>query len=148
MIDLRNMIEESLLDDKLGDRVDDLTKLYNTYKIDSFNSIMFPDSFLSFLKEFDWKSLKKYTSNSHYSFSVFREYNKKPITTKIEVLVDIILHHDTFEEAAELIKNHHKKIVNYEIKKQFSAYDGGWVTYVKFYNSAKDTVLILGFEEK
>ncbi len=139
---------ESLLGNELYDKVDDLTKLYNTYKIDSFNSTMFPDSFLSFLKEFDWKSLKKYASNSHYSFSVFREYNKKPITTKIEVLVDIILHHDTFEEAAELIKNHHKKIVNYEVKKHFSAYDGGWVTNVKFYNNAGDIILILRFEEK
>lgn len=139
---------ESLLDDKLGDKVDDLTKLYNKYKIDSFNSTMFPDSFLSFLKEFDWKSLKKYASNSHYSFTVFREYNKKPITTKIEVLVDIILHHDTFEEAAELIKNHHKKIVYYEIKKQFSAYDGGWATNIKFCDSAGHILLILRFEEK
>lgn len=139
---------ESLLDDKLGDKVDDLTKLYNKYKIDSFNTSMFPDSFLSFLKEFDWKSLKKYASNSHYSFSVFREYNKKPITTKIEVLVDIILHHDTFEEAAELIKNHNKKIVNYDIKKQFSAYGEGWVTNVRFYDNAKDCILILRFEEK
>lgn len=139
---------ESLLDDKLGDKVDDLTKLYNKYKIDSFNSTMFPDSFLSFLKEFDWKSLKKYASNSHYSFSVFREYNKKPITTKIEVLADIILHHDIFEEAAELIKNHHKKIGNYEVKKQFSAYDGGWATNINFYDRSGHILLILRFEEK
>lgn len=140
---LKDIIIESLLDDELEDKVDDLTKLYNTYKIDSFNSAMSPDSFLSFLKEFNWRSLKKYASNSHYSFLTFREYNKKPITTKIEILVDIILHHDTFEEAAELIKNHNKKIVNYDVEKQFSG-----VTYVKFYNSAKDTVLILRFEEK
>lgn len=133
---------ESLLDDKLYDKVDDLTKLYNTYKIDSFNSTMSPDSFLSFLKGFDWRSLKKYASNSHYSFFTFREYNKKPITTKIEVLVDIILHHDTFEEAAELIKNHNKKIVNYDVEKQFSG-----VTYVKFYDNTK-CLLILRFEEK
>lgn len=134
---------ESLLDDKLVDKVDDLTKLYNTYKIDSFNSTLFPDSFLSFLKEFNWRSLKKYASNSHYSFFTFREYNKKPITTKIEVLVDIILHHDTFEEAAELIKNHNKKIVNYDVEKQFSG-----VTYVKFYDKMKDCILNLRFEEK
>ena len=139
---------ESLLDDKLGDKVDDLTKLYNKYKIDSFSTTMFPDDLLSFLKGFDWKSLKKYATNSHYSFSVFREYNKKPITTKIEVLADIILHHDTFEEAAELIKNHHKKIVNYEVKKQFSAYGGGWATNIKFCDSAEHILLILRFEEK
>lgn len=141
-------LRESLLDDKLGDKVDDLTKLYNKYKIDSFSTTIFPDGLLSFLKEFDWRSLKKYASNSHYSFSVFREYNKKPITTKIEVLVDIILHHDIFEEAAELIKNHHKKIVNYEVEKRFSAYDGGWVINVKFYDNASDCILILRFEEK
>lgn len=141
-------LRESLLDDKLGDKVDDLTKLYNKYKIDSFYSTMFPDSFLSFLKEFDWRSLKKYASNSHYSFSVFREYNKKPITTKIEVLVDIILHHDTFEEAAELIRKHSKKVVNYYVEKKVNDYGGGWVVNVKFYDSAKNCVLILRFEEK
>jgi hypothetical protein len=54
----------------------------------------------------------------------------------------------TILEAAELIKNHHKKIVNYEIKKQFSAYDGGWVTNIKFCDSAGHILLILRFEEK
>ena len=29
---LKDIIIESLLDDKLGDKVDDLTKLYNKYK--------------------------------------------------------------------------------------------------------------------
>ena len=145
---LKDIIIESLLDDKLGDKVDDLTKLHNKYKIDSFSTRMSPDSLLSFLKEFDWRSLKKYATNSHYSFSVFREYNKKPITIKIEVLVDIILHHDTFEEAAKLIKNHNKKIVNYDVEKQFSAYGGVWVINVKFYNNAGDNILILRFEEK
>lgn len=139
---------ESLLDDKLDDKVDDLTKLHNKYKIDSFGTTMFQDSFLSFLKEFDWRSLKKYASNSRYSFSVFREYNKKPITTKIKVLIDIILHHDKFEEAAELIKNHNKKIANYDVEKLFDAYSGVWVTNVKFYDKAKDCILILRFEEK
>ena len=62
--------------------------------------------------------------------------------------MDVILHHDTFEEATKLIKNHNKKIVNYDVEKQFSKYGGVWVTNVKFYNNAGDNVLILRFEEK
>ena len=99
---LKDILKESVLDDidaqieKGDDTIKNMSYLHNIYRPESFNSVLMPNEFLNFLKQFDYKVLKKYTSDNKYSFSVFREYNKKPITTKIELLLNVILNNYFF----------------------------------------------------
>ena len=141
---------ESILDDidaqikKGDDDIKNISYLYNTYKPESFNCGLMPNQFLNFLKQFDYKVLKKYTNDNQYSFSVFREYNKRPITTKIELLINVILNNYSFEEGCELIIKNHPILKRYEIKPT-TYYDG---IDIRFYDENSGNLLMFYFEKK